>query len=377
MNILINLAPLKAGGGQNVGLNLLSGLQELDDTEVTLFYYVSAKTIISEKIKHLYPNQFIEGPHNTVKRVLFERTKLRRFIARNNIDIVYSCFGYAWVGKRTKQVCGMAESNIMFPEINFWKEYTGFKRFIKDAVDAYRKWGYLQAEALVFENEAMYKRNEMIFGKGKKATFIRPSIAISDEGNGGFRLEKYYEDSKVGLFLCGWQLNKNIMIIPDLVRLMKDLGVHFEIIITVGHDDANPIATQFKNRLNNLQVSDYVHMVGKVDRKNLSALYRKIDYVFLLSRLESFSNNIIESWYFEKPLIISDAEWARGICKDAAVYVDRDDPKEIVKKIIEAEKSGDINKVVLQGIEECRTYPSIQERTRQEICYVKKIAKET
>ncbi len=37
MNILINLAPLKVGGGQIVEMNLINGLQKLKDRKVIAF----------------------------------------------------------------------------------------------------------------------------------------------------------------------------------------------------------------------------------------------------------------------------------------------------------------------------------------------------
>ena len=57
--------------------------------------------------------------------------------------------------------------------------------------------------------------------------------------------------------------------------------------------------------------------------------------VFLISKLESFSNNIIESWSYEKILMVSDEEWSKAICKDAAVYVNRNNTAEISNKINE------------------------------------------
>lgn len=376
INILINLAPLKAGGGQNVGLNLLAGLEMIEDKNIALFYYVSSGSLIGEKVKKQFPEKTIEGPHNTVKRVLFERIELGKYLKKKKIDVIYSCFGYAFVSRKYKQVCGMAESNIMFPEIDFWKEYTGLKRLIKNCIDVYRKWGYKRADALIFENEAMYKRTKQIFGSEKRATYIKPSISLS-VNTGNFSFDRIYKDSLVGLFLCGWQLNKNIMCIPSLISEAEKLGKHFEIIITVNESDESSIARAFKMKLEELNVKKSVHMVGRVERKNLSALYEKIDFVFLLSRLESFSNNIIEAWYYQKPLVISDEEWAQGICKNAAIYVNRDNPADIAKSIIESIENNIVKGIIQKGIEEYKTYPSIQERTRQEISYVKDIYETT
>lgn len=373
MNILINLAPLKAGGGQNVGLNLLSGLDTLLDKELSFFFYVSKDSVIAKKVRENYPTRMIEGPHNTVKRVIFEKTVLERYLKNNKIDIIYSCFGYAFVNRNYKQVCGMAESNIMFPEIDFWQEYTGINRVKKNIIDIYRKWGYQRADALIFENQAMYSRTKRIFGKNKKSIYIKPSISVTKE-EGTFSINKTYQDSIVGLFLCGWQLNKNIMMIPEIIKEVNLLGRHIEIIFTVSDSDENQIANEFKEKIMSTGVSDSIHFVGSVNKNNLSALYKCIDYVFLLSRLESFSNNIIEAWYYEKPLIISDQEWAHGICGKAAVYVKRDNAHDIASKIIATDQGKIRDTVVSYGKEEYSKYPSIEKRTEAEIDYVKEIA---
>mgnify|MGYP000255763488 CR=1 FL=1 len=38
---------------------------------------------------------------------------------------------------------------------------------------------------------------------------------------------KMFEDinSPLGLFLCGWQLNKNIMLIPKIAKILKNMGI--------------------------------------------------------------------------------------------------------------------------------------------------------
>ena len=92
------------------------------------------------------------------------------------------------------------------------------------------------------------------------------------------------------------------------------------------------------DKVNSFDVEDRITVLGPVKKTELRALYQNIDYVFLLSKLESFSNNIIESWFFKKVLVISDKEWSNAICKEGALYVDRDNPLGIVEKILAMKK---------------------------------------
>ena len=90
--------------------------------------------------------------------------------------------------------------------------------------------------------------------------------------------------------------------------------------------------------------------------------------------MESFSNTILETWYFKKLLIASDELWSNSICLDAAVYVNRDSAAEISKKIISLYHNPEIGlKVIKNGSLLIKTYPNIGERIYQELNYVKDV----
>ena len=122
------------------------------------------------------------------------------------------------------------------------------------------------------------------------------------------------------------------------------------------------------------KVSDMISIIGQVLKQQLENLYSQIDFVLLMSKLESFSNNIIESWYFGKPLIISDAQWAKGICRDAAFYVNRDSSEQIANELVTLRNSPKIqSELIKNGFLQLNRYPSIEEKTKQEISFLVKI----
>jgi len=104
----------------------------------------------------------------------------------------------------------------------------------------------------------------------------------------------------------------------------------------------------------------------------LASLYSQVDYVMLLSKLESFSNNIIEAWQFRKPLVASSEDWAKAICKDAAVYVNRDSPEDVASKLRYLEcNPTDVQNLINHGIKELAEYPSIAIRIREELAFLR------
>ncbi|WP_083836560.1 glycosyltransferase [Nitritalea halalkaliphila] len=82
----------------------------------------------------------------------------------------------------------------------------------------------------------------------------------------------------------------------------------------------------------------YIHYLGHVSIETCPTLYEKSNFVFLPTLLESFSATYAEAMKMGKVLITSDLPFARGICEDAAIYVDPLNPKDIADKILELVK---------------------------------------
>ena len=371
MKTLLNFATLKKGGGQNVGLNMIKCLI-LEKYDLTKFAFVVATgSSIETELKNSGVKDIILAPQNPIKRIIFELINGEKIITQYKIDVIYTLFGIGLYPKRCVQISGSADSNIFFPEINFWEEYKGFKRLRKLLVDRYRIYALKRASAVIFENQAIHKRAKKLF-QLSNTLFSKPSINpyFPDQP---LNFPLISSDTKIGLFLCGWQKNKNYNLIPSLLKEFKSHGLKFHIIITAPKSEKEHF-DDFMLKSRNLGVEKMLTVIGSVNKNQLKNLFAKIDYVFLLSKLESFSNNIIESWFFKKVLVISNRKWSKGICKDGAIYVDRDSPKNIVQNICDLEN--DVNKknsIIANGSKILKTYPTMKEKIDLELTYIKSL----
>lgn len=372
MNILINFSTLKAGGGQNVAMNFLySDLSWLNKHRLLFFV---AKN--SEPHKYLMKNKqftYYVLPRNPIVRILYEVLIVRFILKKEDIDIIYSYFGFGFYFSSTPQVTGSADSNLYFPEIDFWADYKGFQRLKKKLVDTYRLTCLKQATGIVYENEAMLKRAKNLFNFENTA-YIKPSISAVDS-DAELLLPKFQKNSIKCLFFCGWQLNKNIMLIPHLINYFEKHGKQIEVVLTVSLDESS-ICQDFVQLMNESNTESSIHLVGSISKKYMRSLYEQIDFVFLLSKLESFSNNIIEAWYYKKPLIISDEEWSRAICSDAVIYVKRDSVVDIFAQMTAyLQNVDDQNKLLNNSQAILSTYPNIENRVKQEMEYLEYVHK--
>ena len=73
-------------------------------------------------------------------------------------------------------------------------------------------------------------------------------------------------------------------------------------------------------------------------------------------------------------LFISDLEWAKSICENAAVYVDRDDVNDILKKIKTCENKLNYKKRIIDyGFDKLKSFPNIEQKVKLELNYIKDV----
>ncbi|MFT6214448.1 MAG: glycosyltransferase involved in cell wall biosynthesis [Roseivirga sp.] len=374
MRLVANLIQLASGGGQRVGLNFVLSMKEnrFFGNEV-LFLVTKGSILEKEFIKN-------EIQHFAVRPTFLYRLKFELFDSKPLFrtfkpDGIYTVFGYSFFGKHYKQVSGVAYSNLFFPEIDFWIEYKGLSKVRRKLIDYYRAFGLKRASALIFENPAMEKRAHSLWSfSPDRTTYIPPSIHHTDT-NKSFQSRNLNNNYNI-LMLCGWQRNKNIHLIPKIAAEAKSRQLKLHFTITVALD--NSIDSHlFEKEMSYEGVGDMISLIGQVSPQKVPELYLKSDGIVLLSKLESFSNNIIEAWTYGVPLFITDHDWARNICGEAAFYVDRDDYVNIVdsiEKVILSEKLQLEYQVLADKT--LRSYPSIDEKTKRELDFIKQIIDE-
>ncbi|MCI1779360.1 MAG: glycosyltransferase [Bacteroidales bacterium] len=371
MKVLINLSTIKKGGGQNVALNFLYDLFNSSYNHDFVFLVVKNSEIHKFLLKENNAKiLFTVG--NPFLRIFYELFKFSWLLKKSKIDIIYTYFGYGLFINNIPQVCGVAASNIFYPEIKFWKG-NFINVILKRLIDRYRIYGIKRAEALIFENKYMEERSHTLFHIDPGKTCYIPPSYNPDFGEEVLNCSVLREGGVKILMLCGWQRNKNILEVPEIAYYLRKYShSQFKFIITAPLDGSGEYKI-FKKLVEKYDVYDMISIIGPVAKSRLKSLYEQIDFVLLLSKLESFSNNIIESWLFGKPLIISNEKWAKSICGEAAYYVDRDNVREISSAIVKLQNSNDIiSKLTYNGSEKLYKYPSITQRTKLEISFLEK-----
>jgi glycosyltransferase involved in cell wall biosynthesis len=224
---------------------------------------------------------------------------------------------------------------------------------------------------LIVESAAIAVRAQKIHGlPASKIYHVQPSISslVSPESvhlgvrdrcqalPAGFRI----------LMLSGYRAHKNIELIPRVAHRLRQLNPRSDIyfVLTLRHDD--PKTLEILQAASALGVLDMVENIGPVPAEGCAELYRSCDAVFLPSRGESVSNNVMESWIMRRPLVVSDLEWARSACGTGAIYFEFDNEQDAAVKLAELRERPEMyENLVRRGQEELAKYNTPMTRYQQ------------
>lgn len=324
MKLLLNLSRVVSGGGQQVAFSLLQSLHE--DPSVDLYVYVTRGSqlhehcirILSEDKLFVLNKEYISS---TLKAIVCCWVYLK------TVKIIN--FGVAIPLVRNKQIVRSVFSNLYYPEIDFWEDIASKKvRTYKRVKDYFRLKGTLKADLIWFENRDMLNRSIKLFGRSRSSVFYC-SPALSQ------RLKRNTEISSSSrkriFYPASPYVNKGFAILPEVASKLKSLG-ETEIVFVLSFSESDH--SDLLNRIIAYDVREYFEFVGTLEVEGLCEQYELSTAVLLLSKLECFSSSVIESAFFEKILIGTNASWLKTELGDDCIYVDRNDSDSIVEAIL-------------------------------------------
>jgi glycosyltransferase involved in cell wall biosynthesis len=99
----------------------------------------------------------------------------------------------------------------------------------------------------------------------------------------------------------------------------------------------------------NFSDSNNVINLGPQKIEDCPELYIRSDALFLPTLLETYSANYPEAMIMNKPIITSNLDFAKDVCKDAALYFDPLAPQDIANKIIQLNEDIDLYEKLIEN----------------------------
>ncbi|QUW21247.1 glycosyltransferase [Sporosarcina sp. Marseille-Q4063] len=328
--VYVNLVPIKSGGGLQNAINLIDGFDKINSHD---YKFIVRNKTLAKLLKERGMDFEI------VKDSFQSRLKYELFFYSNKRNAtIFTLFGgrpLLCYGNKT--ISGCAYSNLFYPEIDFWGHLSFFKKLKKQAIDIYRFIMIKKSNEIIFETEVLKQRAEKLKGfKIKKLHVVKMAVnkiitkEVERATNSSYNLPS--SKSKI-LYLGSSHPNKRQHKLVDIAQSMVNKGeINFRFITTMSDND---YYTQFEKSVHSKNLQEYFINLGTIESSEVGGLIKESDAMINIAALESFSNNFIEAWSFNKLLFVTDADWARSSCLNAAVYIDPLDSDRAALKIIE------------------------------------------
>ena len=211
---------------------------------------------------------------------------------------------------------------------------------------------YMNRDADVIVAETPYATEGFlkVFKKVKKGCTVSNTCSAFFDDMPKKRPHEHF----VLLTVCKYYRHKNLEVInPVSEELLRRNVSDVRFVMTLDDDNFSRL---FKD-------NPLVINAGYTEPKDCPALYANADAMFLPTLAECFSASYLEAMKSGIPILTSDFDFARSICKNAAVYFNPFCPEEICDRIIELKDDAALReRLIHKGEIRVKDFPSSKER---------------
>ncbi|MGO8698222.1 MAG: glycosyltransferase family 4 protein [Limisphaerales bacterium] len=368
MSLVLNFLPIYEGGGLQNALSFVDTLLDKDCAGLNVQAVVRCGSEIHQKCEKAGIRCCVVA-NGRMGRLRFELS-CRSVFKRGQVcfthfgPIMLSSAGYLI------NVNGCAYCNLFYPDINCWSYLPIRQRIIAEAIDCLRRRYTSRADYWIFETEVLKERAIRLCGFPAERVGVVPmavSRLVSPEKvnlAAKAELETSLKPGLKFLFLNSANPNKRIHLLPDLAAEMRSRGANDFVFVTTMNPESfysRDVAARFRE----MKLERHFQNLGPVAPDRVASLIACADAMCNFCRVESFSNNFIEAWTMQLPLVVTDCDWAKAACGRSALYVNPENLAECALTLGRLMQDANLRRsIVEEGKLQLKKHPTSQEKTR-------------
>lgn len=346
MKIMINASNLGgAGGAAQVADSICRELYKYPQHQFVVVLSASfSKT--KDAIKGYDNTKVIEYSYPTKDwhSLLTKRNSfLDGLVYSEKVDRVLTVFGPTkWV-PRCKHLCGFAYAHIVMPDSPYFTRMSIKSRLKSMLSNKYMEYQFRRC------SKVFYSENSMISNLLAKKWTNKKIYTVTNNFNQVFdhpeQWGKYALPAFDGIRIftaSAMMPHKNLPITVGIAQYLKEKypSFKFQFVLTV---DEN----QF------VFVPDYLrdcfYYTGAQHISVMPTLYNQCDIVFQPTLLECFTASYAEAMKMQKPLVVPDLPFSKGLCGDAASYYPALSADMAAERIYQIVKDEDLRKKLVEN----------------------------
>lgn len=329
-SLLIDCTNIKYGGGLQASVSVINELLNICDHKKICFALssaVAAQLSIPSNIKFLIIDTKLQEQ--------FYFSKKSRSLARLSelYDVTFTIFGPGhWIPHSKKVIVGFANAWIVNPRSIAYKQLSTKDKIITKLKNfLLGKLLYRNDYYYVTETEDVRKSFIEYFNARSNQIFVVPNtlpyvyssnfLPLKNEFE---HLNKYLSGKFKFVTISHNYPHKNLNIITEVGELFHKNHIDVIFIVTINESEYSRMPEKFKR---------YTYNCGPLTIQQSKELYSVCDALFLPTLIECFSVSYLEAMFHKIPIFTSNMDFAKYICKSAAVYFDPFSPLDIFEKI--------------------------------------------
>lgn len=326
--ILINGVSAKSGGGKSILRNLLAGLSSQGGGHhyTVLVPPEQGYDDLASDAVAIVPRRDI-GSLPALAR--FSLLTLPKLLSTERFDLLFNPSDIV-VPTSTPQLFLFDWAYAAFPDSPAWALGSTRDRLVRRAKLALFRRHVRHVDVMLAQTAPIAERLTALYGLTDIE--VVPNAVALDNLAGGTPRDFGLGNGFKLLCLSAYYSHKNLEIFLPVARLLRERDIEARIVLTISADQ-HPAAAQLLDSIAREGLAAYVDNVGPVSMAHVPSLYAQTDALILPTLLESFSGTYVEAMFHGRPILTSDLPFATGVCGDAALYVDPQDPLKIVDAI--------------------------------------------
>ena len=361
--------PLTVGGGVQVAIGILFGLADQSRVAWTAVVPTALRLMLPDNLAEDRRIRFV--CRRSIADRVYLPPLLRRIEQDAAPDVVFTVFGPPLLKARSPHVVGFALPHLIYDRDPEMPKAS----LINCAADVARRHSFRSADHLVVETATARERVAARLG----IDFARVSVISNSRNPLLERLPDPEARAKpifAILIPSAYYWHKNLELVPKVAVALRQLQLSFDFVFRFTLPEASREWQAILADAKRLGVGDRLVTLGVTRVSDLAAAYRDACAVYLPTLREISSAVYPESFFFRRPLVTTDMDFARELCGDAALLVEPRNPVAAASALLSLARSPELSSSLVAAGEQrlLATYPTPGEKFEMQIDLLARVA---
>ena len=331
-HILINGFSARRGGGQTYLINILEHFRPIENIRVTLLIHNDQEiTIQNPKINIIRISFNVRNPF---LRFFWEKFYLPILIKKESIDLLFCPGGLiSTIQPQSCKKVTMFRNMIPLDKVQRRNYPLGYMRFRNWLLGFSLIRSMEKADLVIFISEYGKEIVRSITKNGIKNSVVIP--------HGVNNIPPQTEDSKIKrisndpyiAYVSTVDVYKSQLEVVEAYYLLSKENENLPKLFLVGPWETMSYVNKIKDRIKQYNLKNKIELTGGISYREIFEVYKNAEFLIFASKSENCPNILLESMACSKAVLCSNFQPMPEFGKDAVLYFDPENPKDLAVKI--------------------------------------------